>query len=82
MCPQRVGAHAGAMFTNNDFTSALVADRQRQARRDAQKHRLARVSRGTRRSVAPALPEQPGGRVLHLPARVGWADPREERAAS
>lgn len=66
MCPDRVGAHAGGMFTSYHLHRALAADRQQTLRHEARQHHLVRLARRARSN---------GGRVIASGAEPGEAEP-------
>jgi hypothetical protein len=68
MCPARLGAHDGCMFTNYDMTKAFVAERQETLRHEARQHRLGRSHRRRqRRPVARRV--APIATPVELPSR-------------
>lgn len=81
MCLRRVAAHHEVMYTNYDFTRALVIDRQRELREHARPHHLAALGRRARRAHANPAAEPVVSTLHYLPTPVR-PDDRETRAAS
>jgi len=82
MRPHRVVAHDEFMFTNYDFTRALVIDHQHALHESARLHRLAVLGRRARRTQATTAADQLVSTVHHLPVRSARMDDGETRAAS
>ena len=82
MWPHRVVAHDGAMFSNYDFTRALVVDHQQQLHHDARQHRLAVLGRRAKRDQAKTAADQVVCSVHQMPQRVARANDGETRIAS
>jgi hypothetical protein len=72
-------AHDEIMFSNYDFTRALVIDRQQRLHDEARRHRLAFGRRAMRAQATNAADQV--STVYHLPVR-GWRTDGETRAAS
>jgi len=82
MWADRVVAHDEAMYTNYDFTRALVADHQQQLHDNARLHRLAVLGRRARRARTESAADQVVSTVHRLPVQVARTPDGETRIAS
>jgi hypothetical protein len=82
MRPHRVVAHDEDMYTNHEFTKALVVDHQQRLGESARLHRLAVLARRARREPVDPTTGRGASKVHYLPTRVVQIEHGETRAAS